>query len=248
MKKPLSAILFMILLISCADEQLTFTQKTFQKQLTLPNAKDTTTVEVDIPVADGKTIVADSINNKIFSVVKEIIYLENESFTSKDYNLLLKSFIGSYQQFVHDFPDYTTPWDANVKGKITYQTAAVLNIEIDHYSFTGGAHGNGGLRSIIIDPKTGKTIPNDSLFKNKKEFKAFAEKQFRTKYKIPANNPINSTGLQFENEKFQLPQNIFYTDKGLLLYYNQYEVASYVDGPKELLLPYTEVDPFLNFK
>lgn len=52
----------------------------------------------------------------------------------------------------------------------------------------------------------------------------------------------------FEYEKFNLPQNIFYTDKGLLLYYNSYEAASYADGPKELLLPYVEVEEFLRLK
>ena len=77
---------------------------------------------------------------------------------------------------------------------------------------------------------------------------AFAEKKFRAKYKIPAKKSINATGLMFEDEKFDLPQNIFYTDKGLLLYYNSYEAASYADGPKELLLPYVEVEEFLRLK
>ena len=49
----------------------------------------------------------------------------------------------------------------------------------------------------------------------------------------------------FEDEKFQLPQNIFFTDKGLLLYYNSYEIASYADGPKELLFSYKEVNDYL---
>jgi hypothetical protein len=52
----------------------------------------------------------------------------------------------------------------------------------------------------------------------------------------------------FEDDTFQLPQNLFYTDKGLLLFYNPYEVASYADGTKELLLPYNEVDDYLLIK
>lgn len=49
----------------------------------------------------------------------------------------------------------------------------------------------------------------------------------------------------FEGDQFQLPLNIFYTDKGLLLYYNRYEIAAYADGPKELLIPYEELKNFL---
>jgi hypothetical protein len=160
----------------------------------------------------------------------------------------LGSFISSYQQFISDFPDYVIPWEASVKGTVIHQTEFILNIKIDYYTFTGGAHGNGGWHSILINPKTGKTIANKELFKAENEFKAFAEKQFRLQYKIPEKDPINATGLQFEEEKFQLPQNIFFTDKGLLLYYNQYEVASYVDGPKELLLTYDLVNDYLLFK
>ena len=91
-------------------------------------------------------------------------------------------------------------------------------------------------------------IKNNQLFKSEKDFKAFAEKEFRNKYKIPANGSINPTGLMFENEKFNLPLNIFYTKEGLLLYYNSYEAASYADGPKELLLPYDKVNDYLLFK
>ncbi|MFV8388928.1 RsiV family protein [Flavobacterium sp. LB1P71] len=65
---------------------------------------------------------------------------------------------------------------------------------------------------------------------------------------MPENKSINATGLMFEDEKFYLPQNIFYTDKGLLLYYNSYEAASYADGPKELLLSYKEVNEYLAVK
>ena len=49
----------------------------------------------------------------------------------------------------------------------------------------------------------------------------------------------------FEDDTFHLPQNIFYTDKGLLLFYNPYEVASYAEGTKELLLTYKEVNDYL---
>jgi len=33
-----------------------------------------------------------------------------------------------------------------------------------------------------------------------------------------------------------------------LLYYNTYEIASYADGPRDVMLPYSEVDKFLRIK
>ena len=180
--------------------------------------------------------------------MKEIIYFGEKPYTATDYNGLLASFIDSYDKLQKEFPNDKFGWEADIEGNVKYQSDAVLNIEIEHYTYTGGAHGYQGLRSLLFDPNTGKSISNEELFNDKGAFKAFAEKKFRAKYKIPVNKSINATGLMFEKEKFQLPQNIFYTDKGLLLYYNSYEAASYADGPKELLLPYTEVNDYLVVK
>ena len=161
---------------------------------------------------------------------------------------MLASFIDSYEKLQKEFPNDTFGWEAEVTGSVKYQSESVLNIEINHYTYTGGAHGYQGLRSLLFDPSTGKSISNKELFNDTDAFMAFAEKKFRAKYKIPADKSINATGLMFENEKFNLPQNIFYTDNGLLLYYNSYEAASYSDGPKELVLPYKEVNDYLLIK
>ena len=243
-------IIYTLLLFSVAQcsNELVFEDESFQKKTSLPCAENCPSISVKIPVANGVPIVADSINKKVFSVMKEIIYFGEKPYTAKDYNGLLTSFINSYEKLQKDFPSDKFGWEADVKASVVYQSENILNIEINHYTYTGGAHGYQGLRSLLFNPATGKTITNNQLFNNREAFKAFAEKKFRAKYKIAAVKSINSTGLMFEKEKFQLPQNIFFTDKGLLLYYNSYEVASYADGTKELLFPYTEVNEYLLLK
>jgi hypothetical protein len=243
-------ILFSVLLFSVArcSNELAFEEQSFQKKTTLPCKENCPQITVKIPVAKDVPVVADSINKKVFSVLKEIIYFGEKPYTSTNYNGLLASFIDSYEKLQKEFPKDTFGWEGKIEGSVKYQSDSILNIEIKHYTFTGGAHGYEGLRSLIFDPETGKYIPNNQLFKNKSAFMAFAEKKFRAKYKIPENKSINATGLMFEDEKFYLPQNIFYTDKGLLLYYNSYEAASYADGPKELLLSYKEVNAYLAVK
>lgn len=243
-------IIYSLLLFSVAQcsNELVFKDESFQKKTTLPCTGDCPAISVKIPVADGVPVVADSINKKVFSVLKEIVYFGEKPYTSKDYNGLLTSFINSYEKLQKEYPNDKFGWEADIKGSVKYQSENILNIEINHYTYTGGAHGYQGLRSLLFDINTGKSISNDQLFTNREAFKAFAEKKFRAKYKIPANKPINATGLMFEKEKFQLPQNIFFTDKGLLLYYNSYEVASYADGTKEILLSYKEVNDYLAIK
>jgi hypothetical protein len=241
-------LLVTLLILTSCTKELSFKDQTFEKKSTLPCKSNCPQISLKIPIAKNVPIVADSINKKVFSILKEIVYFGDKPYESTDYNDLTASFIGSYEEMHKKFPDDKFGWEAKIEGNIEYQTDDILNIKISHYTFTGGAHGYQGYRSLLFNPKTGKTISNNQLFISEKDFKAFAEKQFRNKYKIPANGSINATGLMFENEKFNLPLNIFYTKEGLLLYYNSYEAASYADGPKELLLTYDKVNNYLVFK
>lgn len=245
--KYVTLLLIVIILFTSCTKTLTLENEVFEKKSKIPCKKDCPKITIDVPVAKNSPVTADSINKKILNVLRDIVYFGEKPSNAKDYDAIANSFIASYEEMRKKFPEETFGWEAKITGNIEYQSDQILNIKIDHYTFTGGAHGYQGYRSLIFNPKTGKTIFNGDLFKNKKEFEAFAEKEFRKKYKIPENANINSTGLMFENDKFQLPYNIFYTTEGLLLYYNSYEAASYADGPKEILFPYEQVSNYLKF-
>lgn len=246
--KHYTVLVFLLLLLTSCSKELSFENEIFEKESVIPCKKDCPKIILDVPLAKNLPIVADSINKKILNVIKEIVYFGEKPSDAKDYTSLADSFIASYEEMHKKFPGETYGWEAKVKGNVEYQSDQILNIRIDHYTFTGGAHGYQGFRSLLFNPETGKTILNHQIFKSEKEFEAFAEKEFRNKYKIPSKSNINSTGLMFENDKFQLPQNIFYTDEGLLLYYNSYEAASYADGPKEILFPYNKIIKYLKYQ
>ncbi|WP_417939229.1 PdaC/SigV domain-containing protein [Flavobacterium sp. RS13.1] len=246
--KLYSLLAAVLLLLTGCTKTLTFESEVFEKESKIPCKKDCPKITIEVPIAKNIPVVADSINKKILGILKDIIYFGEKPSEVRDYKSLVDSFIASYEEMHKKFPTETFGWEAKVKGNIEYQSNQILNLKIDHYTFTGGAHGYQGFRSLLFNPNTGKTIFSNDLFKNEKEFKAYAEKEFRKKYKIPAKANINATGLMFEKDVFQLPQNIFYTEEGLLLYYNSYEAASYADGPKEILFPYEHISKYLKFK
>jgi hypothetical protein len=49
----------------------------------------------------------------------------------------------------------------------------------------------------------------------------------------------------FEDEVFHLPENVFFTDEGLLFHYNVYEISSYADGYQTFVIGYDQADLFL---
>lgn len=244
--KRICAILIVLAIFGCSKE-LQFENQTYSKKTSLACSEQCPHIKITIPHAKNG-VVADSINAKIFQTLSGIVYFGEKPTNAKNYDELLSSFIASYEKLQRDAPDDVFGWEGDVKGSVLYQSDKVINIELDHYLFTGGAHGYSGKRSLLFDPKTGKSITLAQIVNNIAAFKSFVEKQFRAKYELPAGTPINSKGLMFEDEKFQLPQNIFFTNDGLLLYYNAYEIASYADGAQELLLPYSKIGEYLKIK
>ena len=246
MKKHAFLFLLFFLFVNCTKE-LTFEKKTFEKKSSLACIEDCPEISVTIPIAENIPIVADSINKKVLHTIMEIAYFGDKPKEITSVDQVIASFISSYEDIKKKFPDETIGWIAEINGTVDYQTKEIINLKIEHNSYTGGAHGFHGFQSLLFDAKTGKSLKPSDLFADKKSFMALAEKEFRKKYKIQKNKSLNSTGLIFPNAKFELPINIFYTSQGLLLYYNAYEIASYSDGPKELLLPYETLKNYLKY-
>ncbi|MFY7666958.1 DUF3298 domain-containing protein [Flavobacterium sp.] len=237
-------LLVAVLSISC-DNELKLEQKQFSAASKGADANKGARVEISLPVASNKPLVADSINRKILSVMKDIINYGETPFTSKNYQELANDFISTYEKVSAEFPDDKMAWEAKVTGRFCYESDVLLNLEIDHYTFTGGAHGYSGKSSLLFDPASGKSISEKDLITNPSEFLKIAEIAFRKKYKIANTTPLNEAGFMFETERFQLPQTYFFTKDGLLLYYNVYEIASYAQGPQEVLISYEEAKPFI---
>lgn len=247
MRIPSFLLLLSLIFNSCANE-LYFENLKLNKKSTLLCRVNCPEIKINIPLAKTNTAAADSINKRVFSVVKELVQLDEKPLSKEDYSLLMESFIASYEEVKNEFPESTFGWEAAIAGEVKYESESLINIEIEHYTFTGGAHGYSGLQSLLIDPKTGNLIPNECLFQNLDGLKRMAEEKFRNKYQIPLQGSINQTGYSFPNQEFVLPKNIFYTRDGLLLHYNQYEIASYAEGAKNLFLPFTILKEFLVIK
>jgi hypothetical protein len=227
---------------------LAFANKQYSKKSTLPCKDICTNVSINVPEVTGGGAASDSINHNIFKVVRSIVYFGEKPGNGKSYEEVMASFIKSYDDLKKEFPDEDMPWEAKVKGSVDYKSDSLLNIRINNYMFTGGAHGYEADRSLLFNPATGKLLKRKDIFKDEKAFTALAEKKFRAKYKIPAGKSINATGLFFEGDKFALPNEIFFRENGILLLYNTSEVAATAEGRKEILMPYSEVGPFLKVK
>lgn len=237
---PYYFLVFLLLLGCQNDSKLTFEPQIIENEV----CQDCPAISINIPKALGTTKISKSINTALKEEIIELLSFDDEiEVTSLDG--ALTSFRNGYLELQKLYDDEPTGWEAKIEGIISYEDEKFITIALDSYLFTGGAHGYSSKRFLNFDKKKGVELDNSELFKNTEDFQKFAEEMFRKKEKIPQDKSINYTGFMFEQDSFYLPENIGFTNEGLKLLYNPYEVASYADGAIELVLPHSDIKKYL---
>ncbi len=233
--------MFSILLLGCeTDTKLTFENTSFKGG----NCDTCADIKVEVPRALDELKIAKSINSVID---EEIIYTLkfDEEVEVSTVDGAITSFDNSFQDMLAEFGPTSEPWEAKVNGKVTFENMNVVTIALENYTYTGGAHGYFSKVFLNFDRRLGKEIEIHELFDDQMGFLQLAESKFRMIYEIPQAVNINATGFMFNKDTFHLPENLGYTENGIELHYNQYEVASYADGPLKLVVSFDEAHHFL---
>jgi len=244
-------LLLFLSLTACKDEvPLTFSTESFTEE-TFGICKTVSCPEITINYikASGGKGISEKINTEIRSYIIAALNIGKDSIPkAKTIKDAASGFIKVARLHAADFPDMSAEYFAEINISELFYSTELVSIEMHQYLYTGGAHGSGNTSFMNTDPQTGNEIPSEALFKNNIDFTAFAENKFRAANKISSTESINSTGFWFEDDTFYLPESIGLTETSFILIYNQYEIASYAEGPVELKIPLEEVKEYLNFK
>ncbi|WGF93406.1 DUF3298 and DUF4163 domain-containing protein [Aequorivita marisscotiae] len=243
------AIFIALVAMGCNEEKnIEISSESFtEKELTI--CENTRCPEVTINYVEvfGDTEVSEKINRKIKNfILSSLILGEDTEPTAKTIEEAATGFIEAYIADKNAFPDMAGEYFAEISVNEIYTSADHLCFEMRQYLYTGGAHGYGTTTFLNINPQTGDELSTEALFTNKNEFTAFAEKKFRQQQEISADQGINDTKFWFENETFYLPESVGFTRDSLIFIYNQYDIASYADGPIELKIAIKDAEPFLS--
>ncbi|UGU17771.1 DUF3298 and DUF4163 domain-containing protein [Sinomicrobium kalidii] len=202
-------------------------------------------VKVNFPTATATTDIADKINNIIDERIISYFILDPDAKKEETIEDAIANFKSEYLKDKEMQPDFAFGYEADIQGEVLYKGENLHSIAFSAFMYMGGAHGYSSLTYLNLDPKTGKEYQNADLFKNMADFKKMAEQKFRKQENIPANSNINSTGFWFEDDTYQLPENIGFTKDNIILHYNAYDISSYAEGGKTLEIPLEEVKQYL---
>jgi hypothetical protein len=129
-------------------------------------------------------------------------------------------------------------YEALVIYKLTYNSNCIISLYSDKYEFTGGAHGSTIRTSQTWNLQKYAQIELSELFGCSLNYKEYI---FNQVIRQIQENP----DIYFENYKELVVKNFnennFYcTPNGIVIYYQQYDIAPYSSGIREFLIPYTD--------
>lgn len=210
MKKLLIIIISAVAFISCnsGSNLTTFVNSNVTRQ------SGDTTIKVNYPAATNKANqqVQDSINVFVEDLLSQLPTLgEPEPKTPAD---------------TLDFPlEVYMNWSAAVNNKI-------VQLEIEQYIFTGGAHGSTLLLTHTFDAQTGNTINPLSFVKEPQKMLEIIHEQL----------VVDATPLFGPVAEVPMPKVLVLDSVAVTAVYNQYEIAPYSSGIIKIRMPYTQLE------
>lgn len=236
--KKISFLFIIALIITACNKDVTLKFET-QHIETSTEAS----IVINYPKAIGTKAVAEKINQHIEHVIANEMNMADTPENDISVADAVSQFDKEYKTFKNDFEDTSQKWEVKIDGKVIYESPEVISVSLQSYIDTGGAHGNSRRTYLNFNPETGAHLNQNDIISNPTEFKTLAEKAFKDQTK--PKDDEESMEDYFFGEEFQLPSNIGFTKDGLVLLYNNYEIASYVQGITEIVLPYSAIKNLL---
>ena len=240
--KPFFATLVIatgLLVASCNDEAtLEFSEDSIE-------TSEAATIAVNYPLAKENNEVAERINKAVRTYIAKQIFMGENIPQDLGIEEAIEQFNQEFTSFRDDFPEAPEIWEALIDGEVTYQSSELVCVAITSYLDTGGAHGNSYVRFLNFDAQTGAQLKTMELLRDADAFKKVVETYLGKETKTTMNE--DTVENYFFGEDFKLPESIGFTDEGVAILYNTYEIAAYAQGPTEFTIPFEEVNNYLAY-
>lgn len=240
MKKATLLILVLMAFLGCKKEQpLTFSEAALSEN-------KAANIEIIYPKAHGNNAITDRINQTIENYV--IAQLNINDAKVANLNDAITLFNNDYTQFKNEFADSSQKWEASIEGEVIYNMPTIVCIAINAYLNTGGAHGNSRIDFLNFNPQTGQLYTQKELIKDLENFSAVTQNYLNKEMDRASTDNTETSDIAdyFFGKDFQLPESFGFSDEGLIILYNTYEIASYAQGITEFTIPYQDIANYLN--
>ncbi len=198
-------------------------------------------------------IVKSSTENEIVRVhieLPRLKYIKDSDFETKfnsEIEEKIKKFVNEVKETAredHDNGVQHVPYEAYVSVGVRYEGNDFLSFVVYYYQFTGGAHGITFFETYNIDIKNSKVLKLYDIIKK--------EAEDAIKLNILKQIEKNATDFFPDAPMIILKDDIFSREftiskDGLIIMYPHYELAPYVLGMPEFVIPWNVIEKYLKY-
>ncbi|MCC6865596.1 MAG: DUF3298 domain-containing protein [Ignavibacteria bacterium] len=227
------------------DASLKFKDMTFLKSYNNCSPNDTCTYfKVDyIEVISGKN--KDKINKLINNIlISNISYGETRV---SSIQAAADSFMTQFVTSRKEYPDAPRFWYLESSVSVEAELQNIITFSSANSSYMGGAHPYSYFEYYNVNKETGDTLTLSNLFASgfEKKLNHLIDAKFRKDNNLKPGDDLAEKGGLFEN-KITFNYNYRLSKDGsITFHYNQYEIASYAQGPIEVTLSKEDIAPLL---
>ncbi|MEG1607480.1 MAG: DUF3298 domain-containing protein [Mucinivorans sp.] len=206
-------------------------------------------IHIYYPFATAGNAVADSINRRIFNTFNHFLPYDNKIVATSEKTLNLMLLDNAHRlrvlgetKSIDAFP-YT-----HYSAYELFGNDSIVSVFLQQYFFAGGAHGMSDGVYLNVNPRSGQTIDIQSFVKDTATLMDLAAVAFCRQNHKPLDAMRLQTGLFMELSDIPIPSQMGLSGKGLVLYYQPYEIAPYSSGDISIIIPYNQLGDIVNEK
>ncbi|MCB0559798.1 MAG: DUF3298 and DUF4163 domain-containing protein [Lewinellaceae bacterium] len=223
-----------------ASPALSFEQQTFSRQSAGCEQDSSYCAEVraTYPLATaGPEPAIQNINDTIHAYLKLslAVFASSTEDIPESLDAIADNFLREYEAAMAEDDGFESAWEVEVQGEVLFQSKQYVSVQLNTFSYAGGAHPNSFTYLINFDARTGAVLLLPDLVRDTTRLKELAESAFREARELGPDESLSDAGYFWEGP-FTWPENYALTSEGLYFVYNPYEVASYAAGPTEFII------------
>jgi hypothetical protein len=194
--------------------------------------------QADYLVFEGDLPVVNLLNARTYDFASGLFSPENESTVKYPLDSLGKMLISDYQGYLKDNKEGSS-WGVEFKASTPFTSAQLITLDLNGYSYYGGAHPNSVRQLSSYEKVSGKELTAKELIKDTVKLVQILEKRYKEAKGVDPNSDLKE--VTFDGSPLPLPQNMAIVKNGIMFYYNDYEVAAHAIGPTEIVLTWEEL-------
>lgn len=240
-----------MLLAACDNVSVSFRPVVYDNAFALEDgAQDSLTVSVDIEYPAGPANkVSQAMTDAITGSLLGSSYVGMEPYEAasawadslaseyRESNLELLSIL---EKDGDQGPSMGMNWTTDKQGKMTGTYKDVISYRTATYTYTGGAHGSTWEANLNFDRKSGKLLEQEDVFAE-----GFEGQVRKLLMKHLNDGRDENSQISLLVDEIEPNGNFTIGPEGITFTYNQYEIAAYVFGIIDILIPAEEIKPYL---